>query len=110
MNVVDTNGFRQFMDSFPAFKLPANRRAMRELAVERQSEQMALIKRALNEVNRRPGCMMDLWKDRVGNHFIGISISFILHDWTMHVVSLAILKFNGAHTAENIKARINISQ
>jgi hypothetical protein len=106
--IVDTDGFRRFAEGIPNFLAPSNRKAMREIAVERQGEQMEFIKLALFRINRRPGCMMDLWKDRVGNHFIGIAISFIVDDWTIHVVNLAILSFSGSHTAENIKVRNDI--
>jgi hypothetical protein len=70
---------------------------------------MDIIRAALKGLDVRPGCMMDLWKDRVGNHFLGVSISFICKDWTMHVVQLAILYFKGSHTAERIKVYSYIS-
>src|SRR5690349_17409398 len=78
--VLDTDGFRQFMECFPEF---------RSLRTKKQCASLLFSVNVskLPSLDQRPGFMMDLWKDRVGNHFIGIAISFILHDWTLHVVS-----------------------
>jgi hypothetical protein len=64
-----------------------------------------VLQAALAKLNTRPACVCDLWKDILGIHKLGVSITFITPDWKMWAVCLAVKEFPQRHTAFNISVR-----
>jgi len=48
-------------------------------------------------------CCLDLWKSRVGDHFLGICTNFITEDWKMMNLCLAVKQITRRHTADIIR-------
>lgn len=47
--------------------------------------------------------MLDLWKSIAGEHYLGVTVSFIDEDWTMRAIALAVRPVLVSHTSSNIK-------
>ena len=76
------------------------------MCLERELEQRKLIKGYIHTVTPRPATIMDLWQSRIGDHFLGISLTFIDQDWMLWTVPISMSHFPGSHTAEAITVLI----
>jgi hypothetical protein len=90
----------------PSYPLPKSAKTAKSMALARAKVQTSLLRDFVATFPRRPGCMMDLWKDRMGNHYLGIALSFMTTDWKLFAVTISLKRFNSAHTAMNIVVRI----
>lgn len=86
----------------PGYKIPT-RQALRKKGIEYFDSQCEVIKNELTALDLRPAAVVDLWQDRCGRHYVGLSITFIDNDWKMWAITLAVKPFPESHTSENIK-------
>jgi hypothetical protein len=98
--------FRDFITTLrPEYSLPKSRKTVKKLCLSLANAQTKLIADFFATFERRPACMLDLWKDRMGNHYLGVSLSFMTDSWRIFAITIAMKKFTKTHTAVNIVVR-----
>jgi len=100
---VERQEFKDVMaEIHPSYQGPG-RRQLPDLVLQQNIRQKNVLQEDLATQARRPACVLDLWCDRRGRHYIGVAASFIDSDWKLRVVNLGLRSFEGRHTGENIK-------
>lgn len=101
--IVEHIGFRNFLKAIaPRWKPTSSRYFTRTLLPTLMSDCQHRMKKILDDTNRI-SITVDMWTDRRGRSFIGVTGHFLDENFVPQAILLDFLRLKRSHTAENIR-------
>jgi hypothetical protein len=69
-------------------------------------DQTELTQKYFQQLDVRPCCILDLWKARNRQHYLGVAVAFIDDNWKTWAVTLFVKQIVSTHTSQNIKTMV----